>query len=140
MFLKLLIRHIFLLLLAIVLSGLAGATLVRFAPGFDSDASQLDTSRSAESMEAMREGHAEERQILSYYGGYLKNLARGEFGESHTFRRPCPGEPRPPTRPAAQRATRCGRVGPLRPTTCPGSCGGRNSGQLTRLGHHEVGW
>ena len=37
MFLKLLVRHILLLVLAIVLGGLAGATLVRYAPGFDSD-------------------------------------------------------------------------------------------------------
>ncbi len=88
LFLKLLVHHILLLVLAIVLGGLAGATLVRFAPGFDSDAAQLDATRSAESIEALRVGHAEERQILSYYGTYLKNLARGEFGQSHTFGRP----------------------------------------------------
>ena len=88
MILKLLVRHSLLLVLAIVLGGLAGATLVRFAPGFDSDDAQLDAGRSAESIEALRVGHAQERQIVSYYGTYLKNLARGELGESHTFRRP----------------------------------------------------
>ena len=88
MLLRLLVRHLLLLVLAIVLGGLAGATLVRFAPGFDSDAGQLDASRTVESIEALRAGHAEERQIVSYYGTYLKNLARGEFGESRTFRRP----------------------------------------------------
>lgn len=88
MLVKVLVRHVLLLFLAVLLGGLAGATLVRFAPGFDSDAGQLDASRSAESIEALRAGHAEERQILRYYAGYLKNLVHGEFGESHTFRRP----------------------------------------------------
>ena len=88
MLLKLFIRHILLLVLAIVLGGFAGATLVRFAPGFDSDAGQLDATRSAGSIEALRTGHAEERQIVSYYGSYLRNLMRGEFGDSRTFRRP----------------------------------------------------
>lgn len=88
MFIQRLVRHILLLALAIVLGGLAGATLVRFAPGFDSDAGQLDAVRSAESIEALRAGHAGERDVLSYYGSYLRNMAHGDFGESHTFCRP----------------------------------------------------
>ena len=88
MFLNLLVRHSLLLVLAIVLGGLAGAALVRYAPGFDSDESQLDATRSAGSFEALRAERAGERQIISYYAGYLWGLGHGEFGVSRTFHRP----------------------------------------------------
>ena len=88
MFLKLLVRHLLLLVLAILLGGLAGAALVRYAPGFDSDASQLDPARGSGSFDALRAWRAGEHQVLSYFGGYLWNLAHGEFGDSRAFHRP----------------------------------------------------
>jgi peptide/nickel transport system permease protein len=65
-----------------------GATLVRFAPGFASDERELDSRLSAESMEALRESHALQRNILSYYGDYLAGLLRGNLGVSTSLGRP----------------------------------------------------
>ncbi len=88
MLLKRLVRHGLLLLLTMLLGGWAGAMLVRFAPGFDTDEAQMDATRSAASIEAMRTDHEAQRNVLVYYAIYLGRVAHGDFGESRTFRRP----------------------------------------------------
>jgi peptide/nickel transport system permease protein len=72
----------------LLLSGLLAATLVRMAPGFGMDERLLDARLTAASQEAIaREGQAQ-ANIVAYYGGYLRRLARGDLGQSLSLGRP----------------------------------------------------
>jgi peptide/nickel transport system permease protein len=73
---------------AVLLSALLAATLVRFAPGFDSDERQLDSRLSAGSQEALRAERAANRHILSFYAHYLARAAHGDLGTSQTLGTP----------------------------------------------------
>ena len=76
-------------LLAIVLTaGILSATFVRFSPGFGVDERELDSQLNSASIAAIRNSRAANRSILSFYGKYLHNMARGDFGTSETFQRP----------------------------------------------------
>jgi peptide/nickel transport system permease protein len=72
----------------VLLGGLLGATLVRLAPGFDTDERQLDYRLSQESQTALRQEHASQSNILSFYSHYLVGLLRGDLGKSRALRRP----------------------------------------------------
>src|ERR1051325_8548491 len=50
----------------ILLSGLAGATLVRFAPGFGIDERVLDPRFSTQTLESIQKQHAPERNPLAF--------------------------------------------------------------------------
>src|SRR5277367_1188853 len=69
----------------VLLGGLLSATLVRLAPGFDADERQLDPSLSAESVRALRDSHAGERNILGFYASYLRNAMHGDLGTSRAL-------------------------------------------------------
>jgi peptide/nickel transport system permease protein len=88
MWIRALPRHILKLVLTVLLGGLLGATLVRFAPGFDSDERELDSRLNTQSIEALRASHARERNILNYYRGYLGGLLQGDLGISTSLGRP----------------------------------------------------
>jgi peptide/nickel transport system permease protein len=76
-------------LVAIVLTGgILSATLVRFSPGFGVDERELDSHLSSASMTAIRDSRAANRSVLKFYGQYLRNMLRGQFGTSDTFQRP----------------------------------------------------
>jgi peptide/nickel transport system permease protein len=81
-------QHIATILLTVVLGGLLGATLVRFAPGFGVDEEELDARRSAASMEAIRQSNRTESNVLSFYAHYLVGMAHGDLGFSRTLNRP----------------------------------------------------
>lgn len=81
-------QHIATILLTVVLGGLLGATLVRFAPGFGVDEEELDARRSAASMEAIRQSNRTESNVLSFYAHYLDRMAHGDLGFSRTLNRP----------------------------------------------------
>ena len=72
----------------VLLGGLLAATMVRLAPGADVDERQLDPHLSAESLQALRASHQQERHILPFYWHYLANAAHGELGTSHSLDRP----------------------------------------------------
>ena len=72
----------------ILLGGLLSATMVRLAPGFDSDERELDPSLSAESVQALRQAHAGEHNILTFYADYLRNALHGDLGTSHALGQP----------------------------------------------------
>jgi peptide/nickel transport system permease protein len=82
------LRRFTLLSATLLLGGLLGATLVRFAPGFGLSTEQLDTRLSAESVRALRDAHAGERNVLSFYGHFLAQLLKGDLGLSQTLNRP----------------------------------------------------
>src|SRR5271155_4005822 len=72
----------------ILLGGLLSATMVRLAPGFDSDERELDPSLSTESVQALRQAHAREHNILAFYADYLRNALHGDLGTSHALGQP----------------------------------------------------
>jgi peptide/nickel transport system permease protein len=82
------------LLLLVSLSlagGLLGATLVRFAPGYGVDESELDPGLSPASREALRKEHRLQTGLLSYYATYLTNAWHGDLGRSQWLNRPIAG-------------------------------------------------
>ena len=81
-------RHLGVLLLVLTLGGFLGATLVRFAPGFDVDEQDLDSRLSEESRELLRRQRSSERNLAGFYAHYLAGMAAGDLGRSRTFGRP----------------------------------------------------
>ena len=81
-------RHAGSIAALVVLGGLLSATLVRLAPGADSDDRELDPSLSAESVRALRQSRAGERNILSFYANYLRGAIHGDLGTSHALGQP----------------------------------------------------
>lgn len=71
-----------------LVGGLLSATLVRFAPGFDVDEQQLDSRLSSESVQALRQTRASDRQLGRFYFHYLGRALRGDLGRSRTLNRP----------------------------------------------------
>ena len=88
MSLKAIGRQLITILLTAFIGGLLGATLVRFAPGFGVQESDLNAQLSAETRQALHQQDARERNVLSYYAHYLAQLARGDFGYSRSLNRP----------------------------------------------------
>ena len=81
-------RKLGVLLLVLLLGGFLGATLVRFAPGFEVDERQLDARRSEESLAALKNSRRSESNLIRFYAGYLAGAFHGDLGESRTFGRP----------------------------------------------------
>jgi peptide/nickel transport system permease protein len=70
------------------LAGFCGATLLRFAPGFDVDERELDPRRSTESVTQLRESREAGRNIIAYYGRFLGGALTGDLGMSRSLERP----------------------------------------------------
>lgn len=68
------------IVITVLLSGLLGATLVRFAPGFGVDEAELDPRRSAANVSAIRQANGEDRNVFSFYVDYLIRIGHGDFG------------------------------------------------------------
>jgi len=81
-------RHTATILITVLLGGLLGATLLRFAPGFGVDEQELDTRLSGATIQALRDSHAAERNVLVFYARYLSGLLRGDLGVSRSLQRP----------------------------------------------------
>jgi peptide/nickel transport system permease protein len=86
------VRRIFLLigrgLLILVISGFAGAVLVRLAPGFGVDERALDARFSAGTRNAIDRELAADRSPLRFYIRYAGSLLRGDAGQSVVFGQP----------------------------------------------------
>lgn len=74
--------------IALLLGGLVSATLVRIAPGFDSDERLLDSRLSSQSLAAIRAEHDADRNIVHFYLHYLKNAIHGDLGTSQSLGQP----------------------------------------------------
>jgi peptide/nickel transport system permease protein len=81
-------RHLGGLVLTAVLGGLAAATMVRLAPGFDTDEREFDPRLNEASLRSLRAERAGDQNLGKFYLSYLTGLAHGEFGVSHSLRRP----------------------------------------------------
>ncbi|HVZ16520.1 MAG TPA: ABC transporter permease, partial [Terriglobales bacterium] len=81
-------RHILRIALTLLIGGLLAATLIRFAPGFDTDEQQMDARLSADSVAALRAQRTGQHNVLKFYAGFLESALRGDFGQSQTLNRP----------------------------------------------------
>src|SRR5690348_8917268 len=81
-------RHLVIILITALLGGLLGATLVRMAPGFGIQESDLNVQLSAEARKALHKEDAGERNVFPYYWHYLGRLLHGDLGYSRSMDRP----------------------------------------------------
>jgi peptide/nickel transport system permease protein len=88
MWIRRIARHLAVFVLTTVIAGLLGATLVRFGPGFEADEQQLDPRLDAQSIQALHDSHAEERNLMSFYVHFLSRMASGDLGISRSLARP----------------------------------------------------
>ncbi len=72
----------------LLISGLAGATLIRLAPGFGLDERLLDARFSADSLKVIKGEYSAERAPLAFYVRFLSGILRGEAGRSVVFAQP----------------------------------------------------
>jgi hypothetical protein len=63
--------HCLALLATVLLGGFLSAMLVRFAPGFNADERELDPHLNAQSLQAVREAHERNDNVLAFYLGYM---------------------------------------------------------------------
>jgi peptide/nickel transport system permease protein len=68
--------------------GLLSASMVRFAPGYAVDERELDPRLSPASVEAIRNAHRLDSNLLSYYGHYLARTVHGDLGSSEWLQQP----------------------------------------------------
>lgn len=81
-------RHGLTLVATALFGGLLSATLVRLAPGFDTDEAQLNPHLSSQSIQALRQARAEQRNLLGYYFHSLQRAVRGDLGTSLSLKQP----------------------------------------------------
>ena len=81
-------RRLAAILFTVLVGGLLGAVLVRLAPGFGVQETDLNSQLSLETRQALHAEDARERNVLSYYWHYLSGLAHGDLGYSRSMDRP----------------------------------------------------
>ncbi len=82
------VRHAVAIAATALLGGFLSATLVRFAPGFDSDEAQLDPHLTPESVLALRQSRLEQRNIVRFYFHSLQRAVHGDLGTSISLGQP----------------------------------------------------
>ena len=82
------LRRAMLAVMTVVAGGLISATLARYAPGFGTDERQLDARLSSDSIAALRDLHADERNVVPYYANSLRRALHGDLGTSRSLNRP----------------------------------------------------
>ncbi|PYP92998.1 MAG: hypothetical protein DMG65_02170 [Candidatus Angelobacter sp. Gp1-AA117] len=76
------------LLVIMLLASMIGAVLIRVAPGFSSDEQQLNSSLSAQSIQAIKQARLTNSDLPRYYANYLAALLRGDLGISQSLNQP----------------------------------------------------
>ena len=71
-----------------LMASFAGAMLIRVAPGFSSDEQELNSSLSAQSIQAIRQAHLMDSNVPHFYGQYLLSLMKGDLGTSRSLNQP----------------------------------------------------
>jgi peptide/nickel transport system permease protein len=82
--------HVLALLATVLLGGLLSATLVRLAPGFDTDERELDPHLNAQSVQALREARRKQQKnsLVRFYFSYMTSALRGDLGTSLSLGQP----------------------------------------------------
>jgi len=81
-------RHGITIVATVLIGALVSATLVRLAPGFDTDEAQLDPHLSSSSIEALRQSRLEQHNVLAFYVRSLKRATHGDLGTSISLGQP----------------------------------------------------
>jgi len=81
-------RHGLTLVATALLGGLLSATLVRLAPGFDTDEATLDPHLSSQSIQALRQARTEQHNIFRFYLHSLQRALHGDLGTSISLKQP----------------------------------------------------
>jgi peptide/nickel transport system permease protein len=76
------------LLVIMLMASVAGAVLLRVAPGFSSDRRQLNASLSAQSIQAIRQARLADSDVAHFYLKFMASLLRGDLGTSHELNQP----------------------------------------------------
>jgi peptide/nickel transport system permease protein len=76
------------MLAVMVVASLAGALLIRCAPGFSTDPQDLNAGLSPQSHRAIREARLAEGDLPRFYFRYVTSLARGDLGRSLSLNQP----------------------------------------------------
>jgi peptide/nickel transport system permease protein len=84
-------RHGLTIVATLLLGGLLTATLVRFAPGFDTDEAELDPHLSSASVQALRQAKVEQHNIIHFYLRSLQRAIHGDLGTSISLGQPVVG-------------------------------------------------
>ena len=84
------VGHALALLATVLLGGLLSATLVRLAPGFDTDERELDPHLNAQSVQALREARQKQQKnsLVRFYFSYMTSALRGDLGTSLSLGQP----------------------------------------------------
>jgi peptide/nickel transport system permease protein len=80
--------HALALLATVLLGGLLSATLMRVAPGFDTDERELDPHLNAQSVQALRDARHRDHNVVRFYFSYMKRAASGDLGTSLALGQP----------------------------------------------------
>jgi peptide/nickel transport system permease protein len=80
--------HALALLTTLILGGLLSATLVRLAPGFDTDERELDPHLNAQSLQALHNARHEDHNVFQFYFSYMVRAAHGDLGTSLALGQP----------------------------------------------------
>lgn len=81
-------RHGLAIIATALLGGFLSATLVRLAPGFDTDEAQLDPRLNSTSVQALRETRLQQNNIFRFYLHSLERAAHGDLGTSISLGQP----------------------------------------------------
>ena len=81
-------RHGLTLVATALLGGFLSATLVRMAPGFDSDEVALDPRLNSQSIQALRQARTEQHNIFRFYFRSLRQAVHGDLGTSISLNQP----------------------------------------------------
>ena len=80
--------HALALFATVLVGGMLAATLIRLAPGFDTDERELDPHLSAESVQTLRASRGQDHNIFRFYLSYLSRAAHGDLGTSLALGQP----------------------------------------------------
>jgi peptide/nickel transport system permease protein len=81
-------RHGLTLVATALLGGFLAATLVRLAPGFDTDEAALDPHLSSQSIQALRHARTEQHNVFRFYLHSLQQALHGDLGTSVSLQQP----------------------------------------------------
>ena len=81
-------RHGLAVIATALLGGFLAATLVRLAPGFNTDEAQLDPRLSSASVQALKQVRADQSNIFRFYVHSLSRALRGDLGVSLSLGQP----------------------------------------------------
>jgi peptide/nickel transport system permease protein len=81
-------RHGLAIVATALLGGFLAATLVRLAPGFNTDEAQLDPRLNSASLQALKQVRADQNNIFRFYAHSLHRALRGDLGVSLSLGQP----------------------------------------------------